>query len=88
MNEHVYWVWCPEYGESEDDAIKIEAYDADEAATEWAAKRDIASAEYSIVGGKDAIVFVKNCSTGEVLRFCMSGEPVPQYYAHELGQGE
>lgn len=88
MNENVYLVWCPEYGESEDEAEKIEASDAEEAAAEWAARRDIASAEYSIVGGDDAIVNVKNCSTGEAQRLCVSGESVPQYYARELAQGE
>lgn len=86
ISEHrcppVWHVW-PE-GETEDDARDIRADDAQEAAERWAAAEDIRGADYSIVGGSSAQLFVRASTGGETKLFEVTGYPEPVYQAQEL----
>ena len=82
MNE-TYLVWRPEDGQSRDDARRITAGDAEQAAACWARWYDSYSADYLIVGGTPAGVAVER-PDGEVEHFIVMGEPVPVYRARPL----
>ena len=84
MSKESFLVWCPDYGQTESDAWRIEAGDAGDAAEEWAELDDCDSAEYSIVSGKDQTVTVKSCADGSVTSWRVRGEAQPVYYAHEV----
>lgn len=82
-------VWCPEQGETSDDAWQCQAFDAEDAAEEWAEHEDYSSAEYDIVGQRTTPqVYVLEAGTTEARLFRVSGEAVPSYYAEELSTTE
>lgn len=74
-------VWCPEYGQTEDDAREIATDDAEQAARKWAQWYDKHSAEFNIVGGSDVVAHVR-APDGELLCFRVYGEAVPYYSAY------
>ena len=67
-----YQVWCPEKGDTEADGRTFEAFDPELAAVDWADWYDDWSADYTIVGGTDATVWVRD-EKGEILHFTVSG---------------
>lgn len=79
-------VWLPERGEDRDDARKVYACDEESAATKWAERDDAHSADYAIVGGDDATVYVAPYydNTASARVFVVRGESVPTYYASEV----
>ena len=86
-----YLVWCPEYGQSEDDARRVNAWDANAAACEWAEWYDARSADYLIVGGSEVTVVVRAANKPEEWRLIVSGESVAHYrargaVAHPMGK--
>jgi hypothetical protein len=98
-----FLVWCPYYGQSEDDARTVDAADARAAVEQWARWHDGWSADYSIVGGHAVTVYVlrghgthdslaereaRAASSGELRRFNVVGEPVPSYTACETRLGD
>ena len=84
-----FYVWCPDHGESPEDARKFEALDAQEAAEKWADWNDGYFAEYAIVGGKEvARVCVREQGESEVRGFTVSGRAVPTYTARSLPMGD
>jgi len=56
-------VWCPEMGQTRDDAKTISAFDAELAATEWAHWHDEYTADFEIVNGSEPLVCVSRCGT-------------------------
>lgn len=84
-------VWCPENGETEDDARTFYGMSPDRAVERWAAKSD-ARGDYEIVGGGEATVHVRlreqDQDRAEFIRlptdemvFGVYGESVPSYHA-------
>jgi hypothetical protein len=69
----------------EDEWEEIRAVDEQDAAEKYAEKSDCDSAEYSIVSGSDAEVWVRKKGDSEVKKFMVSGESVPTYHADEIG---
>lgn len=82
MRRETYLVWQPDAGEF-DCARRIEAVDAEQAAETWAAIDDRDSADYTIVGGDEAIVVVQ-APDGTRTRWRVTGESVPSYSATEV----
>jgi hypothetical protein len=77
-----FYVWNPDHSDG-NDTRKTFASDAEDAVEEWAERDDADSAEYSIVGGEDAEVCVKD-GAGNVTRWRVSGESMPSYSATQL----
>jgi hypothetical protein len=77
-------VCSPEYeirgGDYSDEWKKIHAPDPGTAVERWAERDDAGSAEYRIASGKSAKVYVCD-PNGNVTRWTVSGERVPQYSA-------
>lgn len=73
-------IWCPETGD-EEDAKPVRAHDAESAAVEFAERWD-ARSDYVILGGSETVFHVKG--RGEVYRFAVAGESVPQYTARMI----
>ena len=62
---------------------------AEFAAEAWAEDDDSSSAEYSIVAQRDEpVVVVRDMKTGEITRWKVTGESVPQYSAKRLESEE
>lgn len=76
-----YDVWCPERGQTEDDARTIQAILPRVAACRWAERDDAESGDYSIVGGNPVDLCVRQSGSPTVERFCVNGEAVPEYFA-------
>lgn len=79
----LYKVWCPDYGQTEDDARSLVTFSENSAAIQWAEEYDKWSAEYSIAGGEVVSVAVK-APEGAVTTLVVYGEAVPQYRAREV----
>ncbi len=77
-----FTVWCPERDQDFEDGRSFDAYDAEVAAEKWAEYDDAYSAEYSIVGGREVTVMVRN-EAGQDSSFVVSGEAEPVYFARE-----
>lgn len=76
----IYTVWCHELDSSEADGKKIEAGDADQAATIWAEREDSESGDYWIVGGDGTTVIVRD-EYGREETIRVWGERRIEYYA-------
>ena len=83
-----YLVWCPEMGETEEDARAYDGVSPRFAAQEWAARQDAESADYHIVGGKTSPVVHVQCQDGDTVRFRVHGETVAHYTAMGMGDDE
>ncbi|VVE78133.1 hypothetical protein [Pandoraea sputorum] len=77
-----FTVWCPERDQDFADGRAFDAYDEAGAAAKWAEYDDAYSAEYSIVGGKEVTVMVRN-EAEQDSSFVVSGEAEPVYFARE-----
>ena len=73
-----YQVWCPDNGDTESDSRTFEAFDAELAAAYWAHWHDDYTADYTIVGGTDATVCVRD-EEGAILQFTVSGRTERAY---------
>jgi hypothetical protein len=72
-----------ELGEDEEECLYFDAYSPGSAAEEWAEEVDRDSADYSIVGGADALVVVREVATGKLSVHEVTGESEPVYHAYE-----
>lgn len=87
MSPKTFIVWCPDLGSTQEDGDRIKALDAEFAAEKWAQIDDAYSAEYAIVGGQEReVVVVEDREGAQELRFKVTGEAVPQYYARLVEQ--
>lgn len=77
----LYSVWCPDRGETEDDASEQLAYSSWEAAESWA-REDDACGDYDIVRGTEVDLHVRD-PDGDVGIYTVIGESEPVYTAHE-----
>ena len=69
-----YEVWCPEIGQTWDDAKTINAFDPELAATLWAHWHDGYTACFEIVNGTELLVCVSEWGTNAVQEFIINGE--------------
>jgi hypothetical protein len=80
--------WSTDLGQTEDvGSTKITGvfYDAQDAATQWASRRDYSSAEYMIAfGGQSHRVTVKDCVTGDITEWEVCGDFEPAYHATDI----
>lgn len=73
------------HGDEDPDGWReIDAYDHEEAATELADIEDCESADYEIVGGNSAVIWVRKMDKTDLKKFEVIGEAVPSYRATEL----
>ncbi len=79
----IYEVCCPEMY-SEDEWECVREHDAEEAAKKWAEEDDWNTAEYTIVGGEEVEVWVRLKGKEKILKFVVTGESLPNYYATPL----
>lgn len=79
-----YWIWSDDLGQDEGCARAVSANSTESAVTEWAERQDARSADYTIVGGQEVIATVRDCDTGEVSQWIVTGESVPLYRAREV----
>lgn len=82
-----FTVWCPEHGSEFEDGRSFDAYSAAHAAKTWGKYEDAYSAEYSIVGGCEVTVMVRD-EDGHDSSFVVSGEAEPVYYASEIAASQ
>ena len=75
-------VW--EEDERREDARTVRADDEEEAAEQFAEDDDCNSAEYRIVGGSPATVFVAKVDSEEITKWKVEGEAIPSYTARQL----
>jgi len=66
--------WCPELGQKPEDAKTIKAFDAELAASAWADWHDAYTAEFSIVGGTEICVSVREHGKETIQEFTVYGE--------------
>ena len=78
----VWRVWRPDESATEDDAREVEAFDAAQAAEDYAEWDDSQNADYAIVNGSGALISVRG-PDGSLATFKVTGEAVPQYTARE-----
>ena len=79
-----YLVWCPDRGQTKDDACHVDAVHAMAAALKWAEQDDAAHGDYLSVHGDSAKVIVADVSIPKSqVEFIVSGECVPRYSARE-----
>lgn len=83
MSKKTYLVWKDE--NDREDARKIEAFDAEDAAEIFGGDSDRDSAEYRIVsGGEERVWVVLDEPGAEPELFEVTGESVPTYYASRV----
>ncbi len=76
-----YRVWCPDYGQEEEDAMHIrDSYDHAAAACDWAEQYERRNADYSIADGGCVTVIVHRLR-GDTQTFAVSGYARPTYSA-------
>jgi len=83
-------VWCPDEGDRQEEARRFRDHDTpEEAAADWAQRRDWDSADYSIVGGRSEPVVLVAPADGsaEPVRLRVTGEAVPHYTARRVEDG-
>ena len=90
---NTYIVWCPDYGQSEEDGRTVHADCAQYAAQQWAHWQDYHSADYLIVSGQYTAVRVRLSDPAsdderKILRYLVWGESVPQYTARLIVDAE
>ena len=77
----MYRVWWPEQGQERDDAMRVKAWDAEDAAAKWADQYDYQSNDYSIVGGQSADVLVAEGDDDQPIAVTVHGEMTRSYRA-------
>jgi hypothetical protein len=84
--ERIWFCWSPDLGSDITDARRVKARYAGDAACLWARREDCASADYWIVGGDGATVYVAEDEAGAgMLSFRVTGEQSIDYRASALG---
>ena len=78
---NVYKVWKVDGGDDADSAKSFNGFDHEDAAENWAGWYDSYYADYLIVGGQDAEVFVLPDGETDPVRVKVSGESQPVYSA-------
>lgn len=77
-------VWCPESGETEEDAIEVERDAPSAAAEHYAAGHDRDGDHAICQGNNDLVVMVRSLGTEtSPIAWCVSGELVPYYDAQK-----
>jgi hypothetical protein len=79
------WRCWEEENETAEDGSTVRARCAETAAEKYAEEYD-SEGDYMIVHGTDATICVRAKAGGDVERFQVSGEVVPQYHARKLGE--
>ena len=81
----VWLVFTEDRHEDWDEADRVYATGAEQAAEKWAEEDDCASAEYSIVAGTDAAVQVRRLDEPDAdpVWWVVCGESVPTYHGNE-----
>lgn len=73
--------WSPDEGRGEEDAMVVRGRDAYEAARQFAERSD-SDGDYGILRGREATVFVRPAGRDcPPVRYRVTGESVPTYYA-------
>lgn len=76
-----FMVWCPDYGQEEEDAMHVrDSYDHAAAARDWAEKYEQSNADYNIANGECVTVKVHRLG-GDTQTFAVSGYAQPAYTA-------
>jgi len=75
-----YSVWCPEYGQTRDDAREFKAWIPEDAAKEWGHWSDSSSSDYTIANGNEIEVLVA-LGDADAEAFIVSAEPSIDYFA-------
>lgn len=81
-----YTVWCPELDIGEDEGKRFNAwkYTAVGAVIAWMEQHEISAAEFPVGAGQlERIVYARLNHDGLALRYRVSGESSPLYYARE-----
>jgi len=75
-----FYVWCPDLGETQDDAKTYRAFDSEDAACKWAEHHDMHD-DGSIFAGdcKNVCVLIEGRKVPELMT--VGGELVPRYSA-------
>ena len=79
--------WYIEYGDYDytgDEMYKVRCKDAQTAAEKFAETMDCEGGDYEIVGGTPIEVTVYDENKKNPVKFEITGEPVPTYYAQEI----
>jgi len=85
-NGEWFKIWCPDFGQIEEDAKVVCATEATAAVTDWAELSDRQSADYTIVRGSDVKVYVRRQTFSQVVDvYLVQGETVPRYSANRIG---
>ena len=79
----LFHIWCPDYGEEEEDCKAVREDNAAQAAELWADDRD-SDGDYAIVGGSSVTVHVRAADSSELQAFHVTGESAPEYHASEV----
>ncbi len=75
-----YYVWCPENGDTIDDAVLIGAAGVEDAAEQWVERHERRACEYSVAAGRESLtVRVRPESRDEVTIVDVEGVPTPTY---------
>ncbi|ARU04699.1 hypothetical protein CCO03_08445 [Comamonas serinivorans] len=80
----MFKIWCPELGQSIDDAKTVKGFDHESAATNWADWHDHDSADYAIVGGEVAEVQVLHEGETKPVTVRVFGEMTRSYRARAM----
>lgn len=81
----MYRVWWPDRGQDPDDALRVKAFDAEDAAKKWADWYDYHSNDYAIVGGESAEVLVLGDDEFVPAIITVHGEMTRSYRARQGG---
>lgn len=77
----LFCVWCPDYGEDEQEARRIKSFCHEAAVTDWAEWIDRLDTDYSIATGNSVRVCVRREGSEEIRHYIVSGECVYCYRA-------
>jgi hypothetical protein len=80
----MYKVWWPDRGQDPDDALRVKAFDAEDAAKKWADWYDYHSNDYAIVGGESADVMVLGDDEFVPAIITVHGEMTRSYRASQM----
>lgn len=83
MKKEIYLVWCPDYGETRDDALELLTFSSREAAELWPEKSQKEIDNSDIVQGKTVTVIVEE-PDGTRSTWEVSGEYRETYWANQV----
>ena len=85
MSPRLFYVWCPEYDQTADNATLIRASHAQYAAEDWVGTYERSHCEYPVAGGDEIEVHVKD-PEGVTTKWSVVGEAVPHYFVSQISQ--